>query len=197
MAKAAKETGKGDDAPIIIKKYANRRLYNTDSSSYVTLDDLATLVREGRDFVVRDAKTGEDITRSVLTQIIFEQESRGATILPVSFLRQLIGFYGDRLETMLPGYLEAAMDAFTRNQEQIRKMVESSLDPSQTLRYFEAAAQQNLAMFQRAMEMFNPFARHESGAGPSAAAAPADDKIDALERQLAEMQRQLDALRRK
>ncbi|MFQ5347574.1 MAG: polyhydroxyalkanoate synthesis repressor PhaR [Rhodothalassiaceae bacterium] len=197
MAKAAKETGKGDEAPIIIKKYANRRLYNTDSSSYVTLDDLAALVREGRDFVVRDAKTGEDITRSVLTQIIFEQESRGATILPVSFLRQLIGFYGDRLETMLPGYLEAAMDAFTRNQEQIRKMVESSLDPSQTLRYFEAAAQQNLAMFQRAMEMFNPFARREPEAAPSSAADPAGDKIDALERQLAEMQRQLDALRRK
>ncbi len=198
MVHAPKQGDEKQSEPIVIKKYANRRLYNTESSSYVTLDHLADLVREGRDFVVKDAKTGEDITRSVLTQIIFEQENKGTTMLPISFLRQLIGFYGDRLETMLPGYLEAAMDAFSRNQEQIRKTVESSLDPSQALQYFDAAARQNLAMFQRAMEMFNPFGARAAGtAEPPASSAPAGDKIDALERQLAEMQKQLDELRRK
>ena len=116
----AKDMPKGD-APITIKKYANRRLYNTAKSSYVTLEHLAQMVRDGQDFVVYDAKTGEDITRSVLTQIIFEEEAKGQNMLPISFLRQLIRLYGDSLQGVVPGYLEASMEAFGRNQEQLRE----------------------------------------------------------------------------
>src|SRR6195256_6685786 len=112
--------------PVVVKKYANRRLYNTATSSYVTLDDLATLIKEGGDFVVHDAKTGEDLTRSVLTQIIVEQEQKGQNLLPISFLRQLIGFYGDSMQFLVPGYLEQAMVSFARNQEQMRKSLRTT-----------------------------------------------------------------------
>ena len=110
-----------DKRPVVIKKYANRRLYNTATSSYVTLDDLAKMIKKGADFTVFDAKTGEDITRSVLTQIIVEEEQKGQNLLPISFLRQLISFYGDSMQFLVPGYLEQAMLAFARNQEQMRK----------------------------------------------------------------------------
>src|SRR5205823_6789710 len=118
---SSEETGDGGKAPVVVKKYANRRLYNTATSSYVTLDDLATMIKQGGNFVVYDAKTGEDITRSVLTQIIVEQEQKGQNLLPISFLRQLISFYGDSVQFLVPGYLEQAMVAFARNQEQMRK----------------------------------------------------------------------------
>src|SRR5215831_20557808 len=116
----------GGGKPVVVKKYANRRLYNTATSSYVTLDDLARLIKEGGDFVAYDAKTGEDITRPVLTQIIVEQEQKGQNLLPTSFLRQLIGFYGDSMQFLVPGYLEQAMIAFARNQEQMRKNLQAT-----------------------------------------------------------------------
>ena len=106
--------------PVVVKKYANRRLYNTESSSYVTLEDLAAMVRQGRDFVVYDARSGDDITRGVLTQIIVEEEAKGSHLLPESFLRQLIGFYGDNMQSLVPRYLESTMVAFSRQQEQVR-----------------------------------------------------------------------------
>lgn len=181
---------------VVIKKYANRRLYNTETSSYVTLDHLADLVREGRDFVVRDAKSGDDITRSVLTQIIFEQEGKGQQMLPIPFLRQLIGYYGGQMQTMVPGYLQSSMEAFARNQDQIRKAFESSLNPGQTLAMFDEAARQNMAMFERALSMFSPF-KQDNGSGRNPAASGGGSKIDQLEEQLAAMQRQLDEIRKK
>lgn len=193
------------DGPIVIKKYANRRLYNTESSTYVTLDHLAELVKEDRNFVVRDAKTGEDITRSVLTQIIFEQENKGQTLLPVPFLRQLISFYGDGLQAMVPGYLQSSMEAFTRNQEQIRTAFQQSLSPGQALAVFDEMTRQNMTLFQRTMEMFTPFSNNrgpEQGQDAPAGERPTppsagDAKIEALEERLASMQRQLDDLRNK
>ena len=143
---------------IVIKKYANRRLYNTATSSYVTLDTLCTMVKEGQEFVVQDAKSGEDITRSVLTQIIFEEESKGQNLLPISFLRQLIGFYGDSLETMVPGYLESTMSAFSHNQEQIREHLAGGMGGANPFHQMEELGRQNMAMFQQAMGMFTPFA---------------------------------------
>ena len=144
-------------APITIKKYANRRLYNTATSSYVTLDHLCQMVKEGKDFVVYDAKTGEDITRSVLTQIIFEEESKGQNLLPISFLRQLITFYGDSLQALVPSYLEVSMSSFARNQEQMRQYLAEAFGEMFPFKRFEEMGRQNIAMFQRAMSMFNPF----------------------------------------
>jgi polyhydroxyalkanoate synthesis repressor PhaR len=141
--------------PVVVKKYANRRLYNTESSSYVTLDDLAQMVRHGRDFVVFDAKSGEDITRSVLTQIIVEEESKGSNLLPESFLRQLIGFYGGSLQGILPRYLDHAMSGFSRQQEQMKRSMEQAMGgffPT-----FEEMGKQNMAMLERAMSLFAPF----------------------------------------
>jgi len=143
---------KGGKPPVVVKKYANRRLYNTESSSYVTLEDLAQMVRAGRDFVVYDAKSGDDITRSVLTQIIVEEESKGS-LLPESFLRQLIGFYGDSLQGVLPRYLEATMTGFSRQQEEMRKGVEQALRPFS----LEEISQRNMMMMERAMSLFSPF----------------------------------------
>jgi polyhydroxyalkanoate synthesis repressor PhaR len=140
--------------PVVVKKYANRRLYNTESSSYVTLEDLAVMVRNGRDFVVYDAKSGDDITRGVLTQIIVEEEAKGSHLLPESFLRQLIGFYGGNMQSMVPRYLEATMGAFARQQEQMREAMGSF-----TRFNFEEATKQNMAMLERAMSLFNPFGR--------------------------------------
>lgn len=174
--------------PIIIKKYANRRLYNTDSSSYITLDHLATLTREGREFKVVDAKSGEDITRSVLTQIIMEEETRGQTMLPTSFLRQLISMYGDSMQSMVPPYLEASMDAFRRNQEQFRKAVSGAFGAG-AFKPFEALAKQNMAMFQAAADMLTGRKPVAPDAKPSN-----DEELAQLKAQMAALQAQLDKL---
>lgn len=142
-------TKKKTDQPIVVKKYANRRLYDTGRSSYVTLEDLCAMVKEGLDFVVYDAKTGEDLTRQVLTQIIVDQESKGENLLPISFLRQLIGFYGDSMQSLLPNYLEQTLETFSKNQEQLREMFPVSA--------FEEISRQNMAMFENAMKAWTPF----------------------------------------
>ncbi|MFT6887894.1 MAG: polyhydroxyalkanoate synthesis repressor PhaR, partial [Paracoccaceae bacterium] len=197
------------------KKYANRRLYNTAKSSYVTLDHLAAMVREGEDFVVYDAKSGDDITRSVLTQIIFEEEAKGHNMLPISFLRQIIGLYGDTLQGYVPGYLEASMEAFSRNQGKLREQVSAAFGKNPALSKFETVARSNMELFENAMRMFTPFsgmpgmpgAPKAEGDGEGAAAKPAagaeptptpkpEPEFDALKTQLAEMQAQLNKLTR-
>ncbi len=145
-----------DMQPVVVKKYANRRLYNTESSSYITLDTLADMVREGRDFVVYDAKTGDDITRSVLTQIIVEEESKGRALLPTAFLRQLIGFYGGSMQSMVPKYLEQAMESFAAQQEQMRAAMQQTVGSFFPFRVDEVG-RQNMAMMERAMSLFSPF----------------------------------------
>src|SRR3974390_1271999 len=158
--------------PVVVKKYANRRLYNTAMSSYVTLDDLAKMIKEGGDFVVYDAKTGEDITRSVLTQIIVEQEQKGQNLLPISFLRQLISFYGDSMQFLIPGYLEQTMIAFARNQEQMRKNLQATFGMF-PFGQFEEVGKQNMALFERALKMLSPsYAAQEEKAKSNDAAAP-------------------------
>lgn len=145
----------GADESIVIKKYANRRLYNTATSSYVTLDHLAEMVRNGEEFHVVDAKSGEDLTRAVLTQIIFEQENKGQNLLPVPFLRQLIGLYGDNMQSFVPSYLEMSMNAFRKNQEAMRRSVsEAFTAPQSGMRIFEDAARKNMAFFEQGMKMF-------------------------------------------
>jgi len=166
MAEQAVPDGGPKTAPVVIKKYANRRLYNTATSSYVTLDHLSQMVKQKTDFVVYDAKTGEDITRPVLTQIIFEEESKGGqTLLPIPFLRQLISFYGDSLQGVVPQYLEMSMTQFARNQEQMRRYMQNAFgfNPFQQ---FESMGKQNMAMFENAMRMFNPFGAGQPG-GPA------------------------------
>jgi polyhydroxyalkanoate synthesis repressor PhaR len=186
---------------VVIQKYANRRLYNKATSTYITLDDLAGMVREGVDFVVYDAKTGEDITRKVLTQIIFEEESRGQNLLPIQFLRQLIRFYGDQMQAFLPSYLELSLDSFIRQQERLRTQF-TSLNPA-GIGAYEDQIRQNLALFDRAMKMFSPFAFTPTDAepAPSAPAAPspepAKDDLAELRKQMAAMQEQLAALAKK
>jgi len=184
--------------PVVIKKYANRRLYNTAASSYVTLDHLSDMVRSGVDFIVLDAKTGDDITRSVLTQIIFEQESRGQNLLPVAFLRRLIRFYGDQMQGFLPPYLEMSMESFSRAQEQMRENFSRTFGTKTPMAAFEEQAQRNMAMFQHALSMWSPF----TGA-PIGKAAPAptgdaakDAELADLKRQMEAMQMQLDAMSR-
>ena len=160
------------DQPVVVKKYANRRLYNTESSSYITLDNLAEMVRAGRDFVVYDAKTGEDITRSVLTQIIVEEEGKGRAMLPTSFLRQLIGFYGDSLQSLVPRYLEQTMGNFARQQQQMRAAMQQTMGNFLPFS-LEEVGRQNIAMMERAMNLFSPFYRgQEQG---QAAEPPASD----------------------
>ena len=149
----------GEGRKVVIKKYANRRLYNTAKSSYVTLDDLSKMVRSGEDFVVYDAKTGEDITRSVLTQIIVDEEAGEQSMLPTTFLRELIRLYGDPLQRMMPSYLEASMQAFSRNQEQLRR----AFGGTQALENFEQIARSNMELFERSLRMFTPFG---PGTGP-------------------------------
>jgi polyhydroxyalkanoate synthesis repressor PhaR len=156
----------GKGPKVVIKKYANRRLYNTAKSSYVTLDDLAKMVRSGEDFVVFDAKTGEDITRSVLTQIIVEEEAGEQNMLPTNFLRELIRLYGDPLQGMVPSYLEAAMQAFSRNQEQLRR----AFGGTQALENFEQIARSNMELFERSLRMFSPFAQAGGQSGGSGGA---------------------------
>jgi polyhydroxyalkanoate synthesis repressor PhaR len=170
--------------PVVVKKYANRRLYNTETSTYVTLDDLAAMVKAERDFVVYDAKSGDDLTHTVLTQIIVEQESRvggGGTMLPIPFLRQLIRFYGDSIGKMVPSYLQVSLDTLTREQSRVREQFASVLTPHGALEAYQEQARKNLAMFEQAMSMFSPFgtnaaqkaAAHSSAAAHAAASAPA------------------------
>ena len=184
--------------PVVVKKYANRRLYNTATSSYVTLDDLAKMIKEGGDFVAHDAKTGEDITRSVLTQIIVEQEQKGQNLLPTSFLRQLIGFYGDSMQFLVPGYLEQAMIAFARNQEQMRKSLQATFGIF-PFGQFEEMGKQNIALFERALKMLAPFGRDEKSAPADAGATQTegeDPRLKRLEAQIDALTRQLEALGR-
>lgn len=191
--------------PITIKKYANRRLYNTATSCYVTLDYLAQLVKAGAEFAVFDAKTGEDITRSVLTHIIVEEEAKGQSMLPVSFLRHLISFYGDSLQVMVPRYLEDSMQSFARNQEQMRSYLRGAFDgliPFSAS--FEEMSKQQLAIFEQAMRMFSPFYGVDAATGadraeepPAARPQPADKQIEELRNQLNTIQHRLDALVRR
>ena len=191
---------------VVIKKYANRRLYNTQSSSYVTLEHLSEMVKQGVDFVVYDAKTNDDITRSVLTQIIFEEESQGQSLLPIQFLRQLIGFYGNSMQAFLPSYLELSLASFTQQQERMRQQMASFGQGAGGGNAFEEQIRQNLQLFDRAMKMFSPFnfaaaTRPEDAPTAASTAAPAapavkaeDDALKALRTQLADMQAQLDKL---
>jgi polyhydroxyalkanoate synthesis repressor PhaR len=186
--------------PVTIKKYANRRLYNTGTSTYVTLEDLAAMVKSGEDFVVYDAKTGEDITRSVLAQIIFEQENKeGQNLLPIAFLRQLIRFYGDSMQMLVPRYLEVSIESLTREQEKFRQQMAQAFGGS-PFGALEETVRRNMEMFERAFAMFTPFARRESqsasGTAPEAEkpAAKSGGEIDDLKRQLDEMQRKVDKL---
>ena len=186
--------------PVVVKKYANRRLYNTATSSYVTLDDLAQMIKQGGDFVVYDAKTGEDLTRSVLTQIIVEQEQKGQNLLPISFLRQLISFYGDSVQFLVPGYLEQAMVAFTRNQERMRENLRATFGIF-PFGQFEEMGKQNIALFERALKMLSPYGRDgkPTAAEPAAPAASApqekdDPRLERLEEQLEALRKQLEAL---
>ncbi len=195
-------SGEDTTEPVVIKKYANRRLYNTETSSYVTLEDLADLVREGRDFVVRDAKTGEDLTRQVLAQIIFEQENKGATLLPEDFLRQLIRFYGDSLGQMLPRYLEAAMQAFVHQQDEMRRLMGSAMDPTGMWQAMGRMAEEGMRNFQQAMLAFwgqapagSPARKTPSSPG-QAESADEDGRLSVLERQLAAIERELQALKK-
>jgi polyhydroxyalkanoate synthesis repressor PhaR len=184
--------------PVVVKKYANRRLYNTATSSYVTLDDLARLIKEGGDFIVHDAKTGEDLTRSVLTQIIVEQEQKGQNLLPISFLRQLIGFYGDSMQFLVPGYLEQAMVVFSRNQEQMRKSLEATFGVF-PFGQFEELGKRNLALFERALKLLAPFAAEERPPAPEPPMQQAggeDPRLQRLEAQIDALTRQLDQLGR-
>jgi polyhydroxyalkanoate synthesis repressor PhaR len=179
--------------PVVVKKYANRRLYNTETSSYITLDNLADMVRAGRDFVVYDARSGDDITRSVLTQIIVEEENKGRALLPTTFLRQLIGFYGDSIGGVVPRYLEQTMTTIARQQEQMRDAVKTTMG-SLLPPGLEEMRRQNLAMMERAMSLFSPFYRPTDGESgePSVETAMADE-IAALKREVEELRAQLAA----
>jgi polyhydroxyalkanoate synthesis repressor PhaR len=204
MAGARPGEAEGGKPVAVVKKYANRRLYNTATSSYVTLDELAQMVRAGQEFVVFDAKSGDEITRSVLTQIILEEDAKGRNLLPIGFLRQLIGFYDDQLHAFLPRYLEMSMENFARHQDQIRAYMEQTFGRFFPFGPLEDMARQNLAMFQRAASMFGPF---PAGAGEEAAGrepaapqapAPADlgSQMQDLQHRLESVQRQLEQLAR-
>ena len=184
MAKSAS----GSDT-VIIKKYANRRLYNTETSSYITLDHLAAMTREGRDFKVLDARSDDDITHSVLTQIIMDEETRGQTMLPVNFLRQLIGLYGDSMQSMVPQYLEASMEAFRRNQAQFRSAMEGAFSGGP----FAEIAKRNMAMFEAAATAFKPGST-PAGATAETPAPKNGDEIAALKQQLASLQDKIDKM---
>ncbi len=181
MSKSGAQSDGGDPAPVIIKKYANRRLYNTESSSYITLEHLAKLTRDGREFKVLDAKTNEDITHSVLTQIIMDEESRGETMLPAGFLRQIISMYGDSMQSMVPQYLEASMDSFRRNQAQFHETMKGAFEHGP----FAEIAKRNMAMFEAATSAFAP---------KGTAGSKKDDEIASLKAQLADLQSKVDQL---
>ena len=204
---STQDTGAPQDERVVIKKYANRRLYNTASSSYVTLEHLADMVKKGVDFVVYDAKTNEDITRTVLTQIIFEEESQGQSLLPIQFLRQLIGFYGNSMQAFLPSYLELSLSTFAQQQEQLRHQL-AALTPTAGIGAgmgaYEDQIRQNLALFDRAMKMFSPFAFSKAGEAAAPAAPPPaptpkaepvqDDAVAELRKRMEEMQAQIERL---
>ncbi len=189
-----------DKQPVTIKKYANRRLYNTGTSAYVTLEDLAAMVKKGEDFVVYDAKTGEEITRSVLTQIIFEQEGKnGQSLLPITFLRQLIRFYGDSMQMLVPSYLEFTIDKLTNDQQKFRDQFASAFGASQVFGSLEEQARKNMAIFSQALSMFSPFgsplatpAAEKPQENLSEAGAKSD--LDEMKRQLDELQKRLEGL---
>jgi polyhydroxyalkanoate synthesis repressor PhaR len=194
--------------PVTIKKYANRRLYNTGTSTYVTLEDLAEMVKKGEDFTVQDAKTGEDITHSVLTQIIFELENKdGQNMLPIPFLRQLIAFYGDQMQMIVPSFLEQSMLAFSKEQERFREQMKSAIGKtpmdmmklSTPIKAIEEQTRRNMEMFQNAMRMFTPFPMAGSGAVNSAepaekTAGEKTTELQELKDQIAAMQRKLDTM---
>ena len=191
--------------PVTIKKYANRRLYNTGTSTYVTLEDLAGMVKNGEDFVVFDAKSGEDITRSVLAQIIFEQEGKaGQNLLPIAFLRQLIRFYGDSMQMLVPSYLEFSIDQLTKDSQKFRDQFTAALSanplagPSrQMFQSMEEQARKNMAMFREALEMFSPFGAAVADGAETAAPAQPSSELDEMRAQLAEMQKRIDGLVKK
>ena len=188
------------DQPTTIKKYANRRLYNTGTSTYVTLEDLAAMVKQGEDFLVYDAKTGDDITRSVLAQIIFEQENKaGQNLLPTTFLRQLIRFYGDSMQMVVPKYLEQSIDTLTREQEKFRKQITSTLSGT-PFAPLEEQVRRNMELFQQTFSMFKPFAAPRPAASPEPdanAETPKDSNIDDLRQQMKEMQERLERMSKK
>ncbi|MBG1233653.1 polyhydroxyalkanoate synthesis repressor PhaR [Aestuariivirga litoralis] len=196
--------GTGAKQATVIKKYANRRLYNTATSTYVTLDDLSQMVKNSQDFLVYDAKTGEDITHSVLTQIIFEEENKGSqNLLPVNFLRQLIKFYGDQMQGVVPGYLDFSLDNLVKDQDKIRKQMLDQMGMggiAEPFKGMEDQAKRNMAMFNEAVKMFNPFANVMGGAPnpvppkPEAAPAASSDDLATLKEQMAAMQRKLDTI---
>lgn len=192
--------GQDNGKPTVrIKKYANRRLYNTATSSYVTLDYLSQMVREGQDFTVEDAKTGEDITRSVLTQIIVEEEGKGQNMLPINFLRQLISLYGDNLQFLVPRYLEQSMEAFSKNQEQMRTYMRESFGGIFPFDRFQEMSKQNIAFFEQAMRMWSPFRGQQGGdagnaATPSAKPEAKSADLDDLKAQMQALQKQLETL---
>ena len=183
-------------ATVTIKKYANRRLYNTATSSYVTLDNLCDMVRSGEDFVVRDARSGDDITRQVLTQIIVEQEAKGQNMLPLSFLRQLIQLYGDNVQAFVPRYLELTMDTFSRNRGDIRERMNESFGGMFPVDEFQAMAERNMAMMQRTMEMFAgmPASPQRDEPKPDGDGNEEAPDVGAVLDRLDRMQAQLDAL---
>jgi len=205
------ETQSGAPGPIIIKKYANRRLYNTQTSSYVTLDHLCEMVKEGVEFEVHDARTGEDITRQVLAQIIFDEENKGQHLLPIQFLRQLIRFYGDSLQSFVPSYLEMSMESFTKSQQEMREKFADALGGKLGYKDFEQMTRQNIQMFERAMKMFTPFGGISGWGGdkdapnpfaafggmsakPTASSPPSpprEDEIRELKDQIAAMRQQI------
>lgn len=191
MAEKVDNTG----SPITIKKYANRRLYNTATSSYVTLDHLCQMVKDGYDFVVYDAKSGDDITRSVLTQIIVEEESKGQNLLPISFLRQLIGLYGDNMQWMVPRYLEASMQSFSKNQEKMRDYFQTTFGGMFPFGGLDEVSKQNMAMFERAMRMWTPFS--EGGKEGELPTRPTiDPSLNELQKKLEELQKQVATINR-
>ncbi len=209
-ARAARPDGDKSNGQIVIKKYANRRLYNTHSSSYVTLDHLSDLVKAGTDFVVFDAKTNEDITRQVLTQIIFEAENTDENLLPIQFLRQLIQLYGNQMQSLVPGYLEMSLDAFARQQDKMREQMGGAFAQAPGYRLFEEQVRQNMSLFSQAMKMFAPFgyptpddlgawaqgrlATSAKAAAPPTPPAPAPDSLADLKSRIEEMQRQIERL---
>jgi len=189
------------EAPVVIKKYANRRLYNTATSRYVTLEQLSEMVKSGQSFAVYDAKSGEDITRSVLTQIIFEEENKGQNLLPVRFLQQLIRMYGGAMQALVPDYLETAMESFQKNQDAIREKLGDALGAVPGLKPLEDIAKQNLALMEKAMQRFSPFEMAKQAAR-KAAPQPAtqtgrEEEIADLKARIDAMQEQLEGLARR
>ena len=194
------DKGGSETQPVVIKKYANRRLYNTSTSSYVTLEDLSVMVKKGSEFLVYDAKTGEDITRPVLTQIIVEEEQKGQNLLPISFLRQLISLYGDSMQWLVPRYLEHAMSTFARNQEQMRKSLQDAFGGLFPFGPLEEMGKQNLALFEKTMKMFSPFPQNnveKAKEGKPAEEGGREPTLDELRERINTLQQQVQQLSEK